>query len=116
MKRIIFNCYSMKKEDIFVSANVTLNLLCTGKTMFESQKNLIHLTCDYLDEAIINKDLKTHIHLLKRPAPLFMHIDYIRCVVMQTLFNIIFKISDNFKAFRKNLEIDYSINKLHPCH
>ena len=116
MKKITFRCYTIKKENLFVSANVTLNLLCTGKTPFESMRNLITLTKDYLEEAIINKDLKARIHLLKRPAPLFMYVDYIKCAIIQTLFLIIFKISNNFKAFKKIFEIDYSVNKLHPCH
>ncbi len=116
MNKITFKCYTMKKNDLFISANVTLNLFCTGKTMFESQRNLISLTKDYIEEALVNKDLKTHIHLLKRPAPLFMHIDYIKCAIIQSLSLIIFKISNNFKTFKKIFEIDYSINKLHPCH
>jgi|GEM_PF-4597945 len=116
MKLIKFKCYTIKKDGVFVSANVTLNLFCTGATLMESQKNLIRLTRDYLEEAIINKDIKTHKHLLKRPAPLFMHIDYMKCFFMQILFSVIFKLSSNFVAFKRKFEIDYSINKLRHSH
>ena len=73
---IVFKCYIIKKKDMYVSGCINLNLLCTGNAIKESKDKLIELMKDYLEVAIIGKNLKEAKHFLNRKVQSPLLIQY----------------------------------------
>ncbi len=85
MKSFKVRNYALEKDGIYFAASITLNLTATGNTLTEAKNNLNKLVHDYLRTITKNRELKDIEHLLNRPAPLYMYIDYIICSIYHCL-------------------------------
>lgn len=95
------NCYVTRKHGLFFAACITVNLTATGYTLEEARNNLDELLIDYLKIIVEGHEFNEFKHLLNRPAPFFMYIDYAKCFVLFNLFK-----------FKKELTFEESAQKL----
>lgn len=79
MRSFKVRCYALKRDGIYFSASITLNLTASGNTLEEAQNNLEKLIRNYLRTITKNRKLEQFEHLLNRPVPAYMYIDYLLC-------------------------------------
>lgn len=85
MKPFRARCYVMPKEGLFYAACLTLNLSAVGETLDEAKSNLDETINEYMRIATEGREYDEFRHLIRRPAPLFMYVDYLVCFAVQFL-------------------------------
>jgi predicted RNase H-like HicB family nuclease len=92
IKKHKIRCYIRKKGDAFFAGCPTLNLTGVGKTIEAAKKDLEDNITLYFETVFKGKK---HIkydevkHLLKRQAPLSMHVDMVICFVLFHLLKVV---------------------------
>ncbi len=84
--RFIVRCYTMKKDEAYFAACLTLNLTAVGKTMEEAKRELEDVINLYLEVAVNNQPLEEAKRLLRRPAPLYMYVEFSMCFIISKIF------------------------------
>lgn len=94
MEPLKVECYTMKKKGQHFAGCITLNLFAFGETQEKAQINLDTEIKEYLslfnDLSFNAKNFKEVEHLLNRPAPIYMWVEYSLCYIISHVETFIF--------------------------
>jgi len=85
LKNYKLRCYLTGVKGDYFAACITLNLTASGKTEKIAIASLEKNIKSYLEVVLKEKNPKDYLHLLNRPAPLYMYTDYIRCFIVHNI-------------------------------
>ena len=108
-KAVKLRSYVRKRNNTFVAANITLNIMCTGESADDAWKKLEELTIEYIREILEDcnsaEEFKECAYLFNRPAPFFMYKDYAICFIKHHLA----RTKDIFTS-KKNYPLKFQLN------
>lgn len=85
LKNYKLRCYLTGVKGDYFAACITLNLTASGKTEKSAIANLEKNIKSYLEVVLKDKNPDNYLHLLNRPAPLYMYTDYVKCFIVHHL-------------------------------